>query len=306
MTQDNELSLHSRIKEIPRHLRNWIRWRFCPSGQFTLILTNDPDHSQAQNYRRVFDMLNKLNLKVTTAVFCTTEDDGSDLAKHCSRGETHTLEDPEYRELMIEQLKLGHEIAYHGYSQVSNTREKFVEGLEIFRETFGEYPFTYIEHGGHPDTHPPGMVKSETLAKDGMNAKSSYYLLDILQEKLKCVWAWHAHSLFDNDFQVKFPEDVFYEKHGVLFFKRCRMHYIDRMISELPRKNGIFMGYTHFNGGPQGYPPTVDYRFENWTGHHLQRVEKALTILLKRNNIRNMTIRELVEERNARLTGDRK
>jgi hypothetical protein len=91
------------------------------------VLTNDPDHGRAEDYRRILRKLAKHEIYVTTAVFCTLKDDGSPLTRHCYNGETHTLEDKGYRELIVEARDLGHEIAFHGYSQVSDTRDEFLK-----------------------------------------------------------------------------------------------------------------------------------------------------------------------------------
>ena len=118
---------------------------------FNFIITNDPDHGITKEYIPIFEELTNIGVKVTTAVFCKIEDfdeypdEHKSLAKHCYKNETHSLENPEYRDLMLKIKDLGHEIAFHGYSQISNTREQFEMGLEIYKNTFDEYPFVYIE-----------------------------------------------------------------------------------------------------------------------------------------------------------------
>ena len=190
-----------------------------------IVITNDPDHGKLDDYKKVFSLLDRLNIKITTSVFCKIENDHSDLSRHCYKNETHSLEDPAYKEFMQELYEDGHEIAFHGYSQISNTRERFLEGLEIFKSTFGDYPYTYIEHGGNPKKHSIGMCKKETLAIEGLNPKSEYYIWDIIKEKLNCIWAWH--DLLDDDYHVKQGEDYFYKYDSMLCFKRYRMNYIN-------------------------------------------------------------------------------
>lgn len=283
--------LWRRIRNGSQVMKNWLVDRTSFHGQFTLLLTNDPDHGKAEDYVRVFTELKRLGLKVTTSVFCTMEDDGSDLARHCYRGDTHTLADPRYRELMLELQEQGHEIAFHGYSQVSNTREKFMEGLEIFKETFGYYPFTYIEHGGNPNKHGPDMCKQETLAMEGTKRDSPYYVLDIIKEKISCVWAWH--DLMDNDYQVKQVEDLFYKRNGVLFFRRARLHYLDTMVRDVAQQGGVFLGYTHF--GYEGYPNEPKYRYENWVGRNLRPALQGFERILKNHKVTTLTVQELVQ-----------
>ena len=265
---------------------------------FVFVLTNDPDHGTTTNYRRVFSELNRLGLKVTTAVFYTMENDGSRLAKHCFKGETHTLLDPEYRDLMLELREQGHEIAFHGYSQVSNTREKFIEGLERFKEIFGEYPFTYIEHGGHPRKHPLDMCKRESLAMEGKKPGSPYYVWDIIKSKIKCVWAYHS---LINEHSFKKVTEILYEQEGVFFFRRWPLHYLEiilkchqmRSVESIANSFiNVFIGYTHF--GYTGYPKRPIYCLENWNGPFLKNAIRRLEKILESHYVINLTIRELV------------
>jgi len=262
---------------------------------FVFVFINDPDHGTVRNHRKVFHELKHLGLKVTTAVFYTIEDDETGLAKHCFKGETHTLSDPEYRDLMLELREYGHEIAFHEYSQVSNTREKFIEGLERFKDIFGEYPFTYIEHGGHPSKHPLNMCKKESLALEGKNPKSPYYIWDVIQNNIKCVWAYH--SILDELNFKKFSE-ILYEHEGVFFFKRWRL--LDIILgghqcsatSEADALSNVFIGYTHF--GYRGYPKRPVYVLENWNGPFLKHAIRRLEKILEFHNVINLTMKDLV------------
>jgi hypothetical protein len=297
-----------RARQLPQRFNHtyqytgiWLQDHLSPIGAFTLIITNDPDHGKTDDYVRIFSDLHRLGIKITTAVFCTMDDDGSDLARHCYRGETHTLADPAYRDLMLALHEQGHEIAFHGYSQVSNRREKFIEGLEIFKDTFGHYPFTYVEHGGNPKTHSSGMCKRETLAMEGMDPESNYYIWDIVKEKISCVWAWH--DLLDDDYAVKQLGELFYQKDNIWFFRRSRLFYLDCMLKSLTRHGGIFIGYTHF--GFTGYSKEPQYRLENWTGPHLKTAIGCLEQILKRHKIANLTIQELVQSKFFDMRGDK-
>jgi hypothetical protein len=137
-----------------------------------LVLTNDPDHATTEHTGRVFEFLNRHGIKVTTAVFNVVKESPCWLGSHCRPGETASLADPEYRNLMLEQKRRGHEIAYHGYCQLGETREEFSAGLEEFRSIFGEYPYTYIEHGPNPKTHPDVQCRPNTLTAGGSDPAS--------------------------------------------------------------------------------------------------------------------------------------
>lgn len=251
------------------------------------VLTNDPDHGTTEDYRAVFLELNKIGMKITTAVFCVMEDDGSLLAQHCRVGETHTLADPAFRDLMLEQQAAGHEIAFHGYSQISNTRTRFIEGLDIFKDVFGHDPFTYIEHGGNPFRNPTGMCKNETMQMDGMNPESEHFIMDILRDRLGCVWGFEA---LDEDLE-NWPdiEQVFFSVDDVLFFRRQRMSRFDHVSSN--ETGGCFVGYTHF--GFKKHHLSPDYRMEHWTGALLPGAINGLSRMMETVQPEICTMKEL-------------
>ncbi len=184
---------------------------------FTLVLSNDPDHGLLHNDEKAFSALNKIGVKITHSVFCKLEDDKSPLAKHCNVNETSSLSDPRYVDFLLKMRENGNEIAFHGYSQISNSRESFLKGLEIYKGIFDEYPYTYIEHGGILGRHAEGMVKKESLSYKGSDENSKYYIKDIVESKFKCVWE-RKDGLFDEenaDWDVKKVSDVLSFKNGV-------------------------------------------------------------------------------------------
>lgn len=267
--------------------------------KFILVLTTDPDHGKAEDYKKVFTQFNKLGLKWTVAVFNHIENDDSQLAKHCYKGETNSLEDKEYRELILGLKSQGHEIAWHGYSQISNSRDKFIKGIEEFKEIFGQYPFTYIEHGGHPQIHHLKMTKKETLAQEGRNNQSRFYVQDIIKEKLSLVWI--QEYLLDDYFDLLPLRKVFEEKNGTAFFKRQRMWFLSKIIKEGRKKNkrpqGVFVGYTHI--GYRGYGNLLNlgkwnkYKLEIYFRPMFSFNLKFFEELINKDEVVNLTIKEL-------------
>lgn len=273
---------------------------------FDLILTNDPDHGLTRDYIPIFRELTNLGIKCTTAVFSTMSgfeeypSSPKTLAKHCYPGETNSLDDPEYRDLMLEIRDLGHEVGYHGYSQISNTREEFCRGLEIYKEVFKEYPFTYMEHGGNPfKGHPYEMCKRETLDMSGADPNSEHYVLDIIRERFGCTWA--HHDLLDDKPYFVPLEETFYIKDNVQMFRRHRMHYLEDVISSespaAPHPTGdrLFVGYTHF--GYVGYAPLKHGTLEYWVGPGLSRAINKLEQIVIDHSPTSYTIKEYIEDK---------
>ena len=193
------------------------------------VLTNDPDHGLLDDYRRVFRELGNRRILVTTAVFCMLKDDGSALARHCRENETHCLADDAYRDFMLELRDQGHEIAFHGYSQVSDTRDEFRQGLDIYRRTFGAYPRIYIEHGGHPRSHPPGLCKRENLKVEGGSPGSPYFVKDLVRDIFDAVWT--RDYLLDGVYEPLRVADIFPVEDGHPVFQA--------VADEPPREAGV-------------------------------------------------------------------
>ncbi|MFQ5691676.1 MAG: hypothetical protein ACE5IM_01350, partial [Nitrospinota bacterium] len=221
------------------------------------VLTNDPDHATTEHTGRVFELLNRHGIKVTTAVFNVLKESSGPLGQHCRPGETAALDDPEFRRLMWEQKRRGHEIAYHGYCQIGETREEFKAGLEEFRSIFGEYPYTYIEHGPNPNTHPGSEHKPNLLAAGGADPESPHYVLDLLREKCRLVWTQEnllgVHHLTNPTGPILTQPVQFFRRldDGLIHFHRYRLYLCqhDPFFRELEGAGASFIGYTHF-----GYP----------------------------------------------------
>ncbi len=265
---------------------------------FRMVFTNDPDHGRTEDYRRIFSALDRIGLKITTAVCCTMKDDDSALAQHCYKGETHTLEDPEYRELMQEVKANGHEIAYHGYSQVSDTREEFLCGIEILTETFGEAPKTFIKHGGHFGHHKPGVVKKEDLSYEGGIPGSPYYVADIVESRFR--WVWELHHLFDPqtgtpDPKIRSDRDIVYPRAKNFGFWRHRLGHLNWPDPTLPDKlsesDGVYMAYTHF-----GYEWCREATLEHWMGDDLDRTVETLAEIIETHDVKTQTVDQFCSE----------
>ena len=218
------------------------------------VLTNDPDHASTEHTGRVFELLNRCGIRVTTAVFSVVKDSPCWLGRHCRPGETAGLADPEFRKLMLEQKRRGHEIAYHGYCQIGETREEFKAGLDEFRAIFGEYPYTYIEHGPNPHTHPGSQHKPNLLAAKGAEPESPYYILDLLRDRCRLVWTQEDllgthHFTSPTGPVLKEPVGFFRRKEdGLTHFLRYRLYLVQHepFFRRLQNDRASFIGYTHF------------------------------------------------------------
>jgi hypothetical protein len=225
----------------------------------TIILVNDTDHLQYQHAKVVFEHLNKYDIPFTHAIFYTLEKDlinETTLDKHCYEIETASLTDIDshkYIQLLKEQVAIGNEVAYHGYSQISNPRDKFAKGIEKINEILNIKMTTYIEHGGNPNHHPIEGCKRETLAVEGNNVESEYYVQDLIKDNFSQCWCYF--DLVDSKKEPLSPlskDQVFYKREDLLMMRRHRALHLPTVAPKM-KAGDVCIAYTHF--GYKGYPP---------------------------------------------------
>jgi hypothetical protein len=115
--------------------------QFPDGKRFAFTIIDDTDVATVENSEPIYRLLEELGLRTTKTVWPMSCPEGS---KNFSSSQT--LEDPDYRSFVLELQQLGFEIASHGATMESSTRDRTVAGLERFRETFGAYPRIHANH----------------------------------------------------------------------------------------------------------------------------------------------------------------
>lgn len=111
-----------------------------PEGRrFAFTVFDDPDGQSLETSRLVYRFLDDLGFRTTVAVWPL-----GTRRKRNSEGET--CERPEYVEHLRNLLAKGFEIAWHGATAHTSTREETLEGLNRFRQCFGAYPASMANH----------------------------------------------------------------------------------------------------------------------------------------------------------------
>ena len=233
----------------------------------TIILVNDTDHLTYEHANVVFGILNAYSIPFTHATFYKLDsfdeypDSTRSLAKHCWPRETAGFvgeHSSEYIKLLKDQINLGNEIAYHGYSQISNTREQFLEGIESINSILGTEMETYIEHGGNPSFHPIEGCKKETLACQGRDNQSQYYVEDKVCELFKQSWCYFdlinpQNKLSEQEICDTYKRNPFFKKDNTTMMTRYRAKDVIKLIkNNMVKNNDVVIAYTHF--GYRGYP----------------------------------------------------
>ena len=273
----------------------------------TFVLTSDCDHLLGDEHIKVLRLFADSGIFMTTALFATVVNADGWLGKHCHPGDTDGwLDDPVFRKGLIEAQSMGHEIAFHGTSQISNTREEFMRGIDSYNETFGDYPVTYIEHGPNPKTHIGFDHKKELL--DANNSQSSpYYIADIVKDVFKICW---TQEYLVDELNLPVSDDQWFCHHGGLnFVKRCRMAGFPSALKAFKDFSGgstSFVGYTHL--GYTGYygPKRSLYlrlfrnmcrnRFEHWVGDHGKRNIIELISMSQEYGVKISTLKDFYFE----------
>jgi len=210
-----------------------------------IVICNDSDHETVEKCKHIYKVLNDMEIPITIAVFCKTEG----TLKH----DTQSLEDEDYVKFLKEMRVRGNEIAFHGYSDVSNTRKQFKEGIKIYEGIFGEKPFTYIEHGGVKGYHKEEVCKKEAISYT--LKEREYCVLDLVINNFKAFCPTHLsnHEFNINDLRKFKPEGSTYSRD---FF-----HNLPNTFSDIV--------YTHF-----GYQNQL-------VGWHEDNLKKNLELLKK-------------------------
>lgn len=115
------------------------KWKNNKSFAFTIV--DDTDGATARNIKQVYDCLYENGMLTTKTVWAYSPRD-------YFPGES--LENEEYRRYVSELYKKGFEIAFHGAGSGGFSGDETKAALEIFKDTFGEYPRMHINHGDNP------------------------------------------------------------------------------------------------------------------------------------------------------------
>ncbi len=116
--------------------------RSFPAGKrFAFTIMDDTDVGTVENLLPVYRLLESLGMRATKTVWPHRCPEGS-----ANFGTSETLEDDHYRRFVLDLQRRGFEIAFHGATMESSHRERTVEALARFRETFGVPPRVHANH----------------------------------------------------------------------------------------------------------------------------------------------------------------
>jgi hypothetical protein len=125
-------------------MRNASRLPFPGGKRFAFTIIDDTDVATVENVGPLYALLERLGMRTTKTVWTMACPEGS---KNFSTSET--LEDAAYREFVLHLQRRGFEIASHGATMESSSRERTAAGLERFRAVLGGFPRVHANHAGN-------------------------------------------------------------------------------------------------------------------------------------------------------------
>ena len=119
-----------------------IEW---PEGKkFAFTIVDDTDGATLENVGPLYEHLRERGILTTKTVWPLAP------TKEATFG-GDTLEDDDYRAWVLELDRQGFEIAFHGATDHSSTREETRRALDLFRDVMGRDPKMHINHFGQAE-----------------------------------------------------------------------------------------------------------------------------------------------------------
>jgi hypothetical protein len=115
--------------------------RFPEGKRFAFTVMDDTDVATVENVQPIYRLLESLGLRTTKTVWPVRCEEG-----YGDFWFSETLDDPHYRDFVIDLQARGFEIAFHGATMQTSARERTARALERFRCTFGAPPRVYANH----------------------------------------------------------------------------------------------------------------------------------------------------------------
>ncbi len=120
--------------------------QFPGGARFAFTVIDDTDVATVENVRPIYRLLESLGMRTTKTVWPVRCEEGS---RNFSLSET--MDDPHYRDFVVDLHARGFEIAFHGATMESSTRERTAWALERFRSAFGTPPRVHANHAYNRD-----------------------------------------------------------------------------------------------------------------------------------------------------------
>lgn len=119
---------------------------FPGGARFAFTIIDDTDVATVENVRPIYRLLESLGMRTTKTVWPVRCEEGS---RNFFLSET--MDDPHYHDFVVDLHARGFEIAFHGATMESSTRERTERALDRFRSVFGTPPRVHANHSFNRD-----------------------------------------------------------------------------------------------------------------------------------------------------------
>lgn len=250
---------------------------FPANKDFAVTFVDDTDLSTRENTKPVYDYLAELGMRGTKTVWANRQmrnsiyQSGLEAPVGLNAFSGSTLEDPEYRDWVLQLRAQGFEIALHGVAAGNSYRNEIITGLERFRKILGDYPKLNVFHERNIDNLYCGQDKldiavfrwleqlTDRSAYQGHVQGSRYFWGDIAQVRIKYMrlpfhtiqqintLRWNPSMPF-HDPRRPYVNYWFASSDGSDHQRYCRLLSRNN-IARLEQEGGACIIYTHFAKG---------------------------------------------------------
>ncbi len=114
---------------------------FPGGARFAFTVMDDTDVATVENVRPVYRLLESLGMRTTKTVWAVRCEEGSE-----NFSLSETMDDPLYRDFVLDLHARGFEIAFHGATMETSRRERTVRALERLGCVLGAPPRVHANH----------------------------------------------------------------------------------------------------------------------------------------------------------------
>lgn len=226
---------------------------------FAFTIVDDTDGATVDNIKPVYDYLYSKGIITTKTCWAFPVRD--DVYK----GEC--LQDENYREFLKDLKLKGFELGFHNAGSGGFKREESIAGLELFKETFGEYPKMHINHSNNIENIYWGSKRFSPLISKiysvlrkkvvslGADESSEYFWGDLSKQYFKYIRnrTFNGINTLKEDNRLVYPESS-KQKYSNYWFSSSDGMRLKPFLKLLTKKNvdklvaqkGCCIVYTHF------------------------------------------------------------
>lgn len=229
------------------------------NADFAFTIVDDTDGATVKNIKPVYDYLYSKGIITTKTCWAFPPRDD------VYTGEC--LEDQNYREFLKDLKSKGYELGFHNAGSGGFKREETLKALEIFKETFGEYPKMHINHSNNIENiywgskrFSPIISKIYSMLRKqikslGTEENSEYFWGDISKKHFKYIrnrtfngintLKADSRLVYRETNKEKYANYWFSSSDGMRlwsFLKLLKKENVDKLIAE----KGCCIVYTHF------------------------------------------------------------